>query len=180
MKKAVFLDRDGVINRVILREGKPFPPANKDELEILSGVQDAIDDLRQAGYMIIVITNQPDVSRGITTIALVEEMHQYLKGNLKVDQFYVCYHDNGDNCDCRKPKPGALLAAAEKHGIDLAASYMIGDRWRDTEAGNRAGCKTIFIDYGYKEKKPVSYDYSVKSLKEASLIIIGETRHETD
>jgi D-glycero-D-manno-heptose 1,7-bisphosphate phosphatase len=174
MRRAVFLDRDGVINRAVVRNGKPYPPANIAEMEILPGVSDALAALHHAGFMLIVVTNQPDVARGTTPMAVVEEINSYLSSCLPIDEFRTCYHDSGDDCECRKPLPGALLAAAKQHDIDLEGSYMIGDRWRDTEAGQRAGCKTIFIDYGYAEKQPESINFRVRSLEEAAQIILGE------
>lgn len=174
MRRAVFLDRDGVINRAMVRDGKPYPPANLGEMEILPGVSDALAALHDAGFMLIVVTNQPDVARGTTPMAVVEEMNNYLAGCLPIDEFRTCYHDGSDGCDCRKPLPGAIIAAASKHGIDLGESSMVGDRWRDIEAGQRAGCRTIFIDYGYLEKQPESFDYRVDSLGEAAKIILGE------
>ncbi|MCX5848669.1 MAG: HAD family hydrolase [Deltaproteobacteria bacterium] len=171
-RRAVFIDRDGVINRAVVRDGKPFPPASLSEVEILPGVSDALTALRDAGFMLIVVTNQPDVARGITPRALVEEINAHLANCLPIDEFRICYHDSGDGCDCRKPLPGSLMAAAKQHGIDLINSYMIGDRWRDTEAGRHAGCKTIFIDYDYDEKKPEAFDYRVTSLLEAARIIL--------
>ena len=176
MIRAVFLDRDGVINRAVVRDGKPFPPANLGEMEILPGVSEALARLHEAGFMLIVVTNQPDVARGITARAVVEEINNYLAGCLPIDEFRTCYHDSGDRCDCRKPSPGALMSAARQHGIDLGMSYMIGDRWRDTEAGLRAGCQTIFIDYGYAEKKPETFNHRVLSLSEATKIILGEMK----
>jgi len=176
MRRAVFLDRDGVINRAMVREGKPYPPANLAELEILPGVPEALVSLHDAGFMLIVVTNQPDVARGITSVAVVEEINNYLAHRLPIDEFRTCYHDGGDGCDCRKPLPGALLSAARKHGIDLGMSYMVGDRWRDTEAGQRAGCKTFFIDYGYAEKQPELVDFRVHSLNEAAQIILGKMK----
>jgi D-glycero-D-manno-heptose 1,7-bisphosphate phosphatase len=172
MKRAIFLDRDGVINRAIVSDGKPYPPADLRALEILPGVSDALHLFHEAGWLLIVVTNQPDVARGTTPKANVEAINAYLQKNLPIDEFRTCYHDSGDGCDCRKPLPGALLAAADAHGIDLASSYMIGDRWRDTDAGERAGCKTIFIDYDYLEKKPTSYNFRVRSLIEAVDIIL--------
>ncbi len=174
MRRAVFLDRDGVLNRAVVRDGKPYPPANLKEMEILPGVFEALTALSDAGFMLIVITNQPDVARGTTSITVVEEINNYLAGCLPINEFRTCYHDSGDGCDCRKPLPGALLASAKKNGIDLGKSYMVGDRWRDTEAGQRAGCKTIFIDYGYAEKQPEFCDFRVQSLGEAVQIILGE------
>jgi D-glycero-D-manno-heptose 1,7-bisphosphate phosphatase len=176
MRRAVFLDRDGVINRAVVRDGKPYPPANLAEMEILPGVSDALAALHDAGFILIVVTNQPDVARGTTPMTVVEEINNYLASCLPIDEFRTCYHDSGDGCDCRKPLPGALLAAAKQHEIDLCKSYMVGDRWRDTEAGQRAGCRTIFIDYGYPEKQPESTDFLVRSLVEASQIILGEMK----
>jgi D-glycero-D-manno-heptose 1,7-bisphosphate phosphatase len=173
MRRAVFLDRDGVINRSVVRDGKPYPPANLAEMEILPGVPEALAELHDAGFMLIVVTNQPDVARGTTQKAAVEKINTYLASTLPIDEFRTCYHDSSDGCDCRKPLPGALLAAASQHGIDLARSFMVGDRWRDTEAGRRAGCKTVFIDYGYAEQQPESVDYRVGSLKEGAKLIIG-------
>lgn len=176
MRRAVFLDRDGVINRAVVRDGKPYPPANLAEMEILPGVLDALVALHNAEFMLIVVTNQPDVARGTTPMAVVEEINNYLTSCLPIDEFRTCYHDSSDGCDCRKPLPGGIIAAANKHGIDLGESYMVGDRWRDIEAGQRAGCKTIFIDYGYDEKQPESVNYRVMSLKEASQFILGEIK----
>jgi D-glycero-D-manno-heptose 1,7-bisphosphate phosphatase len=176
MRQAVFLDRDGVINRALVRDGRPYPPANLSEMEILPGVPAALALLHEAGLLLIVVTNQPDVARGITPRAVVEEINNYLANCLPIDEFRTCYHDSGDNCDCRKPLPGALLAAAKQHDIDLRKSYMIGDRWRDAEAGQRAGCQIIFIDYGYAEKRPESVNYRVGSLSEATQIILGNMK----
>jgi D-glycero-D-manno-heptose 1,7-bisphosphate phosphatase len=172
MKRAVFLDRDGVLNRALVREGKPHPPMSVAELEILPGVEQALTSLRASGFLLIVVTNQPDVARGATTKEEVERINAALGAILPIDEFRSCFHDDEAGCDCRKPKPGALLAAAALHDIDLRESYMVGDRWRDTEAGQRAGCKTVLIDYGYKEKQPEAVDYRVKSLSEAAKIIL--------
>jgi len=176
MRRAVFLDRDGVINRAVVREGKPYPPANLAEMEILPGVADALVALHNAGFILIVVTNQPDVARGTTPRAVVEKINNHLASCLPIDEFRTCYHDSGDGCDCRKPLPGAIIAAANQHGIDLSMSYMVGDRWRDIEAGQRSGCKTVFVDYGYDEKQPVSFNYLVGSLKEAAEIILKELK----
>lgn len=176
MRRAVFLDRDGVINRAIVREGKPYPPADLAALEILPGVPEALRALHHAGLLLIVVTNQPDVARGTTPQHVVEAINSHLAATLPIDEFRTCYHDSGDGCDCRKPLPGALLHAARLHGIELGNSYMVGDRWRDIEAGQRAGCKTIFIDYGYDEKQPESVDYRVSTLGEAATIILGESK----
>jgi D-glycero-D-manno-heptose 1,7-bisphosphate phosphatase len=172
MRRAIFLDRDGVINKAIVRDCKPYPPATLAELEILPGVKDALVNLRMAGFLLIVITNQPDVARGITRKEVVEEINTFLTSSLCIDEFRTCYHDSNDNCSFRKPEPGALIAAARKYHIDLDKSFMVGDRWRDVEAGQRAGCKTCFIDYGYAERQPENIDFRVRSLFEAAQIIV--------
>ena len=174
LRRAVFLDRDGVINRAVVRDGKPYPPHGLSGLEILPGVEEALQALHHAGWLLIVITNQPDVARGTASRADVEAINHALQQGLPIDEFRTCYHDSHDGCDCRKPLPGALLAAARSHGIDLASSYMVGDRWRDTEAGERAGCKTIFIDYGYNEKQPETFTHRVGNLREAADIILSK------
>ena len=172
MRQAVFLDRDGVINRAVIREGKPFPPANLTELEILPGVLEALNSMHKEGWLLIVVTNQPDVARGTTALSDVEAINHHLQQHLPIDEFRVCYHDNDSGCDCRKPLPGLLTAAALAHDIDLTTSFLVGDRWRDIEAGNQAGCTTFFIDYGYAEKQPTSMNFVVSSLLDASEIIL--------
>jgi len=167
LKRAVFLDRDGVISEAIVKEGKPYPPEGLENLQILPGVREALDRLRQKGFLNLVVTNQPDVARGKMPKHAIEVMHKRLIGELALDSIYTCWHDDKDNCNCRKPKPGLLEQAARQHGVDLKSSYMVGDRWRDVEAGVAAGCRTIFVDYRYNEKKPVKPDFRCQSLKEA-------------
>ena len=171
MNKAIFLDRDGVINQVNLVNGKPHPPKDLSELIVLPKVSEALQLLKDAGYLLIVITNQPDVVRGKTKIEAVEAINQFLKDSLPIDDIFTCYHDDIEDCNCRKPKPGNILQAAEQYNINIPASFMVGDRWRDVEAGESAGCKTFFIDYRYQEKQPEFYGYKVKSLYEAAKII---------
>ncbi len=166
--RAVFLDRDGVLNRCVVRDGKPYPPASVSEVQILPGVGEALLKLRKAGFMTIVATNQPDVARGTQTREVVEQINTFLMAELELDETMVCYHDDKDACRCRKPLPGLLVAAAEEHGVDLSASFMVGDRWRDIDAGNSAGCRTILIECGYAERAPsISPDLIVRSLAEA-------------
>lgn len=170
--KAVFLDRDGVINRAVMRDGKPHPPDRVEDLEVLDGVPDALRKLRGAGFRLIVVTNQPDVARGTQTREAVEAMHARLTAELPVDEVVACYHD-GDECDCRKPKPGALVAAAQRHGVELEESFMVGDRWRDIEAGQRAGCRCLFVDHGYAEQQPAGSFVRVPSLAAAAEWILS-------
>lgn len=165
--RAVFLDRDGVINKAVVREGKPYPPASAGAVELTAGVEAALGRLRAAGFLLIVVTNQPDVARGRQARAEVEAIHARL-ATLPIDDFLVCYHDDADDCACRKPKPGLLVDAARRHDIDVRGSVMVGDRWRDIEAGQAAGCATVFIDYGYSERKPERPDAVVGSLTAAA------------
>jgi D-glycero-D-manno-heptose 1,7-bisphosphate phosphatase len=118
-------------------------------------------------FKTIVVTNQPDVARKLISQEVVEEIHRELTKKLCIDAFYVCWHDDKDECTCRKPRPGMLAQAAKDHGIDLCKSYMVGDRWRDVDAGAAVGCQTIFIDYGYQDQQPKKPDFISKSLAEA-------------
>ena len=175
-RRAVFLDRDGVINRAFVRDGKPFSPPTSQELEVLPGVPEALHELKSHGFELLVVTNQPDVGRGKQPRETLEVLHRMLRKRLPLDDIFVCCHTDEDNCDCRKPMPGMLLEAARKYNIELAASFMVGDRWRDVEAGYNAGCKTILIDYGYSEKPPDHEpDLRVSSLREAADWIIRST-----
>lgn len=168
------MDRDGVINKAIVRDGQPYPPVSLAELEILPGVLESLQQLRDANYLLVVVTNQPDVARGTTKREDVELINAFLSSQLPIDEFKTCYHDSDHKCSCRKPMPGALLEAAQEHNIDLLKSFMVGDRWRDIEAGNSAGCKTFFINHRYAEKAPDAPDFIVSSLFEAKKIILGE------
>jgi D-sedoheptulose 7-phosphate isomerase len=180
-RPAVFLDRDGVINRPVVRDGKPFSPSSLEELELLPEVASSLRDLKAHGFPLIVITNQPDVARGIQTRAVVESMHQALSSSLPIDDIFVCYHDNADHCSCRKPLPGLLFEAQRKHNIDLSRSFFVGDRWRDIDAGHAAGCKTAFIDYDYDERKPAQPpEATVHSLREAAEWILCSSLKESN
>ncbi|MBX6311599.1 MAG: HAD family hydrolase [Isosphaeraceae bacterium] len=176
MNRAVFLDRDGVLNRALVRGGRPYPPGSLEELEILPGVAEALRSLRAAGFLLVGATNQPDVARGTQRREVIEAMNARLLAELPLLEIRVCYED-GDTCPQRKPNPGLLLEAAEAHRIDLAASFMIGDRWRDIEAGRRAGCRTIFLDLGYIERRPdPPADHTAADLPAAAAWILFQTR----
>jgi D-glycero-D-manno-heptose 1,7-bisphosphate phosphatase len=153
MTKAVFLDRDGVLNHSVVRDGTPYP-AGLNDLGIYPDAAGALRRLKQAGYLLIVVTNQPDIARGTLTRAAVDEINAVLGAALPVDEFVVCPHDNAANCTCRKPKPGMVLEAAARHGVDLKESFLIGDRWRDVDCGAAAGVRTVLIDWGYRERAP--------------------------
>jgi len=177
--RAVFLDRDGVINEAIVRDGKPYPPSSLGELKTTPGTESALKDLKANGFKLIVVTNQPDVARGLQTQAAVETINQALAASLPLDDVFVCYHSDEDDCDCRKPKAGMLLDAARKHNIDLGRSYLVGDRWRDIDAGHNAGCKTILVDSGYNERTPkLPPQARVGSLREAADWILQHSLKE--
>jgi D-glycero-D-manno-heptose 1,7-bisphosphate phosphatase len=168
-QRAVFLDRDGVINKAIVRDGKPYPPSSLTELETTPGAREDLERLKHLGFLLIVVTNQPDIGRGTQSREAIDEMHALLRRELPLDDVFVCPHGGGaERCGCRKPLPGLLLQAAAKYDIDLKRSYMVGDRWRDIEAGHAAGCATIFLDFHYSEKGPaVDPAITVSSLSDA-------------
>lgn len=171
-RRAVFLDRDGVINRAIVRNGRPYAAESLAQFEILPGVREALERLRAAGFVNVVVTNQPDVGAGKLARSVVDAMHAHLLKNLPIDAVKVCFHVESDRCHCRKPEPGMILEAARELGIDPAQSFLVGDRWRDVAAGQRAGCKTFFIDCAYSEKRPEKPYVAVNSLPQAAQIIL--------
>jgi len=172
MRRAVFLDRDGVINRAVVINGKSYPPATLIDFVYLPGVESCIKQLRAAGYLVIVVTNQPDVAKGIQNREVIDAMHAKLRRDVLCDDIKVCFHIDEDYCDCRKPKPGMLIEAAREWNINLRESFMVGDRWRDIEAGKAAGCFTYYIDYKYQEKPPDRPDNIVTSLEDAGKHIL--------
>ena len=172
MHRAVFLDRDGVLNRAIVRKGRPFAPTSLDQFEILPDVLEASRLLHQAGFVLIVATNQPDVGHGLVSKEMIERMHERLRLLLPIDDIQVCYSTEAEQSFRRKPKPGMLLEAAAAQNIDLTRSFMVGDRWRDIEAGRAAGCRTVLIQRHYEEKQAVNPDNIVYSLSEAARIIL--------
>jgi D-glycero-D-manno-heptose 1,7-bisphosphate phosphatase len=173
---AVFLDRDGVLNKPVVRNGKPYPPASVADFEIYPEAFEALRVLGELALKIVVVTNQPDVARGTQRQSEVEAMHDVLRRALGIEHFYVCWHDDVDRCGCRKPSPGLLTHAAADYGIDLAGSYMVGDRWRDVDCGKAAGCRTIFIERGYSEALRSEPDVRVQDLRAAVDIIEREMR----
>ncbi len=164
---AVFLDRDGTLNASVVRDGKPYPPASPEEMELLDGVAEACAELSAAGFKLIVITNQPDIARGTQDAAVVDAINAKLAELVTVDAIEVCPHDDADGCDCRKPSPGLILRAAQAHDIDLQRSVTVGDRWRDVEAGRNAGTRTVFLDQGYAEQQPDAPDVVFTTLAES-------------
>jgi D-glycero-D-manno-heptose 1,7-bisphosphate phosphatase len=175
-RRGVFLDRDGVLNAAVVRSGRPCPPDGPEHAVRLPGVEDACSRLAAAGLVLVVVTNQPDVARGTCTLTEVEAINSSVTHGLPITDVLVCPHDDADDCRCRKPRPGMLLEAAERWRLDLRASVTVGDRWRDIEAGHRAGTRTIFVDHGYAEERSVASDHVVSSLSEATdLILVAST-----
>jgi D-glycero-D-manno-heptose 1,7-bisphosphate phosphatase len=175
-RAAVFLDRDGVLNRPIIRDGFPFPPARIEDFELYPGVTEACAQLKAAGFLLIVVTNQPDVGRGTQSRERIEAMHERLRAAVSaLDAIEVCYHAgarHGEPCDCRKPKPGMLLRAAASYDIDLRRSFLIGDRWRDVNCAHAAGCRAVFIDHGYREPLREKPEFIVADFSEAVAVIL--------
>ena len=181
VRRAVFLDRDGVLNHAVLVNGKPYPPQSVEDLRMVEDAAFELARLKKRGYLLIVVTNQPDVARGTLLRSEVEAINTKIAAAMPIDDFFVCYHDDRDRCTCRKPMPGLVRQAAERYSIHLAESFLIGDRWRDVEAGRRAGCRTVWIDCGYAEQAPaVVPDARVESLAEAVRWIVNEFEPESD
>ena len=177
-RHAVFLDRDGVLNRAVIRSGRPFTPRTTQDLEIPEDAAASLQALRRAGYALVAVTNQPDVSRGTQRREDVEAINREIQRRLPLDDFRVCYHDDADGCECRKPKPGMILDSARSLALDPARSVMIGDRWSDIEAGRRAGCLTVLIGDGYGEANPwqAMPDAQVRTLTAAAAWILGQKK----
>lgn len=171
-RRAVFLDRDGVINRALVRDGVSVPPATVDEIEVLPGVSEACVALRDAGYVVVVVTNQPDVARGTQRRETVEAINAALAERVRWDDLRVCYHDDEDHCACRKPAPGMLLAAAVDWQIDMSSSYIVGDRWKDIAAGQEAGCSTILVGGSGTEAARVTPNFCAPNLAKAATVIL--------
>jgi D-glycero-D-manno-heptose 1,7-bisphosphate phosphatase len=175
-RRAVFFDRDGVLNRALIKNGKPHSPHSLQELIIPEDALSALQSLKNQGFLLIGATNQPDVPRGNVSKETIETINNALLSQLPLDEIRVCFHDDADDCECRKPKPGLLTQTAKDYEIDLTKSFMIGDRWRDIAAGQQAGCKTIWLQCDYKEQKPKSPDYIATSLTEAANWILKQTK----
>jgi D-glycero-D-manno-heptose 1,7-bisphosphate phosphatase len=171
--RAIFLDRDGVLVIPEFRDGRSFAPRRLEDFHIYPGTAESARRLKEAGYVLVVVTNQPDVGNGLIDRSVVEKMHQKLCETVPIDVIEVCYHTTVDNCECRKPKPGMLLRAAERLDLDCRRSVMVGDRWSDVEAGKAAGCKSIFIDLNYRDRRPEQPDFVVSSFTQATDLILS-------
>ena len=166
-RPAVFLDRDGVLNEPLIRDGRPYPPRSVADFRLLPGAAAACEQLRADGYALVVVTNQPDVARGTLAREDLDRIHARLRELIPLDGVYACLHDDADGCACRKPRPGMMLDAASHLSLDLRGSAMIGDRWRDIEAARRAGVRSVHLSWDYDEPGPVGADVTVTSLSDA-------------
>lgn len=178
-RRAVFFDRDGVINRAIIVDGKPKSPKLINELFIYNEAIELIKMVRNLDLVPIIITNQPEIARGNITLDQANAINDYILRVTQVERVYMCPHDDADSCQCRKPKPGLLKEASKELGINLKTSYCIGDRWRDIEAGLSVGTKTIWIDRGYIEPEPNYFDLKISSLKEAGDFIRNSNKQDS-
>jgi D-glycero-D-manno-heptose 1,7-bisphosphate phosphatase len=166
-RRAVFLDRDGVINRNVVRGDVTHPPDRVEDFELLPGVVEGAQRLVEAEFVLVVVTNQPDVARGKQKREVVEKMNEIVRSALPVLDVLTCYHDSGDGCSCRKPKPGMLFEAARREGLDLERSFMVGDRWSDVLAGQAAGCRTVLIATPYSGAERCRPDHTASALPAA-------------
>jgi D-glycero-D-manno-heptose 1,7-bisphosphate phosphatase len=168
--KAVFLDRDGVINHTVWRRGARRAPHDLNEWVWVDDVHATLRALHERGYQLFVCTNQPDVKRGWQTRERVDAFHELVARELPVTRVFACFHDDADECACRKPKPGMLLQATTEFGIELSGSFMVGDRAADVEAGRRAGCTTIHLRHPY-DTTVTEADHEIRTLAELLDII---------
>lgn len=173
MSKIVFLDRDGVLNELV-EDGNFRAPRTTQELKISKGAPEAVLCLSNAGYKIVVVTNQPDISRNLNTVQNVTKINSELKNHIpQISDFKICFHDDLDMCTCRKPKPGLILESISEIREELSEIWMIGDRATDVLAGKKVNAMTVLIQSGIEETefncKP---DFTARNLLEASKIIV--------
>ena len=178
MNKAIFFDRDGVLNEAIIKENRPYAPLKISDVKIVNGIKELIFELKNLNYLILAVTNQPDYSRGLVKKENIEEINSYIISELNLDDLFCCFHDNNDDCECRKPKPGAINYLKNKYNINLKESFFIGDRAKDIEAAKAVSCPSIFVDYRYNEDKPVGQIASTRNIGDILKIILDFNKHE--
>ncbi len=163
-----------------MRNGRLGSPLTLDEFEVLPGIGLSVEVLKGAGLLAVVITNQPDVARGLLAPDELKRMNERLRYLVPVDAIYICPHDDKDGCLCRKPKPGLLLRASQELNIRLRASYLVGDSWKDIAAGRSAGCKTFLVKTADSDSGDIGADCVVAHLEEAAELIARGTRGSHD
>jgi D-glycero-D-manno-heptose 1,7-bisphosphate phosphatase len=169
--KAIFLDRDGVINHVLYHEGvnKPSSPWKFEEFQLYNGVEKPLEELRKMGFLLLIISNQPDISKGKIEEGMTEKVNKIIFEKLPIQDILICPHEDRHNCNCRKPKPGMIIELSKKWNVDIGKSFLIGDRWKDIEAGENAGCTSILLDKPYN--KDTKAEYRTKDLQSAVELI---------
>ena len=145
VKPAVFIERDGILNKVRVERQQQVGPVSCDQFSLNTEAAPLFNELKAAGLLLIVTTNQPGLSRGDQSRRELDRMHQMLRATFAVDDLLVCPHEDADRCPCRKPKPGLLIEAAHKWGIDLIRSFVVSDKWQDAEAARRAGSTSLLV-----------------------------------
>ncbi len=170
-RTAIF-DRDGVINRIVMRDGAPASPRNMEEFIIDPEAPAALGRLKAAGFRIYVASNQPDLARSNVAPEIIDAMTAAILAALPIEAVRICPHDDGDGCDCRKPRPGMLLGLARDFGFDLHGAFMIGDTWKDVHAGRAAGCATILLERDYN--RGVVADFKAAALSAAIDLILAD------
>lgn len=173
MRPAVFLDRDGVLNELVVRNGCKVSPRGFEDFQLLPGVSQAVELLKQAGFLAVVVTNQPDVARGFLDPGNLDLMHKQLREAVCLDAIYVCCHDDADECDCRKPKPGLILRAVKEWQIDLSSSFLTGDSWRDIEAARAVACRTVLVKSANQQYAGPKPDFMASDLADAVEVILS-------
>jgi D-glycero-D-manno-heptose 1,7-bisphosphate phosphatase len=178
MNKAVFLDRDGVIVVPESRNGRGYAPRRLQDYRFYHDAHSSLCRLKEAGFLLVVVTNQPDVGNGLISRAVIDEMHARLVRELSVDAIRSCLHSQTENCACRKPAPGLLLEAIREFDLSVRHCFMVGDRATDIQAGKSAGCRAIFIERGYSEPKPQDADFTVASMADAAEAVLRQNQLE--
>ena len=173
MRKAIFFDRDGVLVKTDTKSGSPVAVNDKNNLEFATNQINLFEELKSKGFLFFLFTNQPDVARGKALKVEVDLINTKVAKRYLLDDIFVCYHDDVDNCMCRKPKNGLILEAKDKYGLNLNQSFVIGDRWRDMDAAENSNCKSVFIDHNYSEKYPSKFKFSFDNINDAMQFIIG-------
>ena len=175
VRKAVFLDRDGVINDLVPdpEDGRPEGPLNPQDVRVLAGVPDAVEQLKAVGYLVIAASNQPAAAKGKVSMEILREIHGRVAAEVALDDWRYCFHRAEDECACRKPKPGLLLDAMRDHDVDPAASWFVGDADTDVEAGRQAGVRTLLVGHPGSEHRRMG-EADARNLPQAVAFILGD------
>src|SRR2546425_1474666 len=163
MKRAVFIERDGILNEVGVGPKNPIVPLTLEEFRIKKEAEPSLKKLKKAGFVLIVTSNQPGLSRGYQSRRELDRMHDLVKRCFPIDDLMICPHDESDHCPCRKPRPGLLIEAAFKWHLNLDHSFVISDKWQDAEAARTAGCTSLLLKSPYVGQ--VHHDFVLSDLE---------------